>query len=433
MSSHDIMLCNAQLLDCGCLCNVIVKNGKIVDVRPSEHDDSLLNEFDIIPISSINTIEDVGRYVDLEGNLLLPGFVDIHTHLDKVFTLLSTMDADGTLESAITNYRKFEINETVEGFYTRALKATRMALEHGTTTLRTHVNFDVEGTVFRKIIEAINMVQKQMYSCIDIQIVPMMPIVESSSVNKLLDEYSDCIVAIGGAPHLSPTPRANMEWIVRLAEQYGLGVDVHVDEQLSDSARTIEDLIELVEKRPFRKEVIAGHCVSLDVISLDEAVTIAQRIANAGITVVTLPAANLYLQGRGDKTGVRRGVTRVKLLQSTGVAVCAASDNIQDPFHPYGHGDLLEAAILTAYAAHFRPDEATKALKMISKIAGQVVLNSDYGISAGQVADMVVLDARSPLEALQTMAPNRWVFKRGRCVAIRRTSSQSTCFHKNSN
>lgn len=171
--------------------------------------------------------------------------------------------------------------------------------------------------------------------------------------------------------------------------------------------------------------MVAGHCVSLDVMPVSEAWRIAQQVAASGIAVVTLPGANLFLQGRRDETGVRRGVTRVKMLQEAGVQVCAASDNIQDVFHPYGRGDLLDAALLTAYAAHFQPEDAEKTLAMISQIPGRVAIDPNYGIVPGQTADLVVLDATTPLEALQTLAPSRWVFKGGRCVAVRR--SHATC------
>lgn len=410
---NGFAFCNARLLGQTGLFDVTVKAGRIAAVEPAAG--LAASSIDGLGVG-IDAAD--GRAYELGGRLLLPGFVDIHTHLDKALTLPFTENPEGTLAGAIHAYHAYEPTVTADDVYQRALRTAQSALAHGTTTMRTHVNFGHDGTLFERSLAGLVKAREALRGWVDVQIVVMCPLAEHPAAQAILERgAARHLVAIGGAPHLAVNPRANMAWIVGLARKFGLTVDVHVDEQLNPQAQTLDHLCELVEDAPFAQPVVAGHAVSLDAMSPALATTIGSRVAAANIGVVTLPGANLFLQGRADTEGARRGVTRVKLLQSLGVQVAAASDNIQDVFHPYGRGDLLEAALLTAYAAHFQPADAEIALRMISDIPGRLAVHPDYGVVVGQVADLVILNDSDPLAALQSMAPDRWVFKGGRLVA----------------
>ncbi|WKB36438.1 amidohydrolase family protein [Terrilactibacillus sp. S3-3] len=147
----------------------------------------------------------------------------------------------------------------------------------------------------------------------------------------------------------------------------------------------------------------------------------------AGIGAITLPGANLFLQGRADKGLVRRGITRVKELRAMGVPVATASDNINDPFHPFGRGDLLQIGLLTAYAAHMAGrDDLSAILDMISTIPAGFYGIENHGLKEGASAQFVLADTGNIYDLFSFQSPTRFVYAHGQWLSERRSSS---CFH----
>ncbi len=368
---------------------------------------------------------DAEGMVDLAGRLLVAGLVDLHTHLDKALTWHVTGNPEGTLSGAITSFAAYQPRLTAEDVLDRASRVTEAALVAGTTTIRTHVQFGAEGTLFERSLSGLLETRRRMQGRLELQIVLMCPTEETGSVERVLASgAANHLAAVGGAPHLSRDPHANMEWIARLAERYGLGLDVHVDEQMNPASRTLLHLADIADRRAWPLPVVAGHCVSLAAMPEEEADGIARRVASAGVGVVALPACNLFLQGRASFP-VSRGVTRVGLLRRHGAEVAVASDNVQDAFHPFGRADLLEAALLMAYAGHFDPADAAALFSMISEAPGRLATGGPYGIVEGLPADLVAMDAKSAHEALAMQPVARDVYKSGRLVARTRRASRT--------
>jgi cytosine deaminase len=140
--------------------------------------------------------------------------------------------------------------------------------------------------------------------------------------------------------------------------------------------------------------------------------------AAAGIAVITLPTANLFLQGRDAETLPPRGLTRVKELLEAGVRVAAATDNIQDPFVPVGSGDMLEIARWTLLAGHLGVSELGRAFTMVTQAPAEIMgFGKDYGIHEGARADLIVSDAEDGDDLVASGPPLRCVLKEGRPVA----------------
>ena len=149
-------------------------------------------------------------------------------------------------------------------------------------------------------------------------------------------------------------------------------------------------------------------------MSIEDAEKMINKMIEAGLKAVTLPGANLYLQGRHDSFPVRRGVTRVKELLSKGVPIATASDNIHDPFHPFGRGDLLQIGLITAYATHMgSPTDIRTILKMITEIPANILGLNGYGISVGNKANFVIFDAITPEELFTLLPERRWIYRNG--------------------
>jgi cytosine deaminase len=415
----QLVLCRARLLRRTGLYEIVVQKGRLASIRESA---------ELAPTARDIAQAHLGdrSWWDVGGRLVLPGLVDAHTHLDKALTLAYASNSTGTLAGAIESFQAYRPRLTAGDVSARAVRLARRLLAFGTTTIRTHIDGGQgDDRVTREVLQGIYDAQQQLAGLVDLQVVLMCPRTQVADMVRWLDSpLAEQIVALGGAPHLADDPERNLAAIVELARQYGLGVDLHIDEQLNPNARTLEQLARAVLARPLAKPVIAGHLVSLDAMDPKTSQAVIKLVAEAKIGAITLPATNLYLQAREDTVGVRRGVTRIRALLQAGVLVAAASDNIQDAFHPFGRGDLLETALLTAYAGHFGEADAETLLGMISENPGRLVKDPHYAIAVGQSADLVVLDARSALEALQELPAARWVFKAGRLVSARRLDTE---------
>ena len=159
--------------------------------------------------------------------------------------------------------------------------------------------------------------------------------------------------------------------------------------------------------------VTASHCVSLGMLAIDEQRRIAERVAEAGISVVTNPDTNLYLQGRQHASGTPRGLTPVSVLRASGVNVAAGSDNLQDPFNPLGRGDPLEAAALLVLAAHQLTSEAFHAVTTAGRLAMALPA---VAVEPGGCADLVAMPAVTVREAIAVAPPRRLVVHAGSVV-----------------
>lgn len=364
--------------------------------------------------------------IALDGRVVLPGFVESHTHLDKALSAPPARNHSGTLYEAIEVMGEIFSTETTETIRARALRTAEMFLAAGATTIRTHV--DVHKHIGLAGLEALLSVREAMRGRLDLQIVALSAQLAGPEGTRSRELYEEAVCmgidAVGGAPALDGDPRGQIDHVFALALRHDLDIDLHMDE--SDDPRDfyLPYLAERTIAAGYQGRVVAGHCCALSAVDDTLAAATIEAVREARIAVVTLPSCNLYLQGRSDRGTVRRGLTRVRELQAAGVPVCCGSDNIQDPFNPFGRGDLLMVANLFAHAAHLgSPDEQALALASITGTAAAALRLTDYGLVPGCAADLVVLDNADPATLLATVPPRRYVLKAGRVVAETRTTT----------
>jgi cytosine deaminase len=179
-----------------------------------------------------------------------------------------------------------------------------------------------------------------------------------------------------------------------------------------------------VQDSGFEHPVAASHCVSLGMQTPEVQAEVAKEVAEAGVSVFCLPQTNLFLQGRDHPTATPRGLTAVRALQDAGVLVAAGADNVQDPFNPVGRSDPLETAALLVMAGHQTPDDA---YRMVSNDVREGIGMPRLSIEVGSPADLVVIDAASPREAIADAPMSRRVYRRGVLVA---STDQQTAVHR---
>ena len=370
------------------------------------------------------------RELDAGGKLCIPSFIDPHIHLDKAHTIASAKaNHSGTLAEAIKIGLELKRNYTCDDLVKRAGQTIVAAVSNGVTHLRTHVDVDNVGGLLplEAIVEARNI-----YSdIVDLQIVafPQEGLLRNKGTVDLMwramEEGAD---VVGGMPLNEDGTEESAKHIqiaFEIAKKFNADIDMHVDETDDPSARTLEILACHTITNDWQGRVTAGHTCALAAYPDDYADRVIQLVKDARIHMVTNPATNLMLQGRHDNHPKRRGITRVKELLAQGINVSFGQDNLRDVFYPFGRNDPLEIALLTAHAAHMSsPKEIEQIFDMPTINAAGVVGLDNYGTNPGSQADLVVLDAYSPAEAITLQAGRRYIIKRGRLVVETETRSK---------
>lgn len=356
------------------------------------------------------------REIDIDGKIILPGFVDMHMHLDKSFTYPTIQNKSGTLTEAIEQFQIYESSLTTEMLIKNMSKGVYQAIRHGTTALRTHLDGRSEAYI-RKVVEAYHTVKEKYGKYIHMEAVMMCDFNMDKSLEKEVRwAIENGIELIGGAPHLSENPKHNLNQIFDIGVTYDVDIDLHVDEADDPAINSLPDICKLTNEVNYQGRVVAGHCTSLSAMDEVKAQTVMENVKDANIGIVTLPGSNLYLLGRNDRGMIRRGLTRVKELIDLDVPVAIGSDNIQDPFHPYGKSDPLQIALLCSYGAQMTSENQMKKLiEMVSTIPSKL-MNKEHGLNIGNSADFVILNTRDPRLILSELTPTREIWRKGEMV-----------------
>jgi cytosine deaminase len=403
--------------------DLILRGGRVLRFgaeRPELMDIKIAASGRIEAIGASLAVPDTVEIRELGGQLVVPGLIDMHQHLDKSRTRALVSNPSGTLSGASMAYQALAPSITQEQMISRALRTIEACSAHGTVAIRSHTNIDPQSEL--RGIEAMIAVRERSARLMRVQVVAH---VTSNATSMFLESkewlrgaVSLGVDVIGGVPAYSDRPTEFMKVLFETADRSGLPLDMHIDEHLDDTRVLFDSLVAMTRAYGMSGRVVAGHCSALSALPRGEADRIIDALRDAGIGVVTLPAANLFLQGRDAARLTPRGLTRVKELMDAGVAVAAASDNIQDPFVPSGSGDLLEIARWTVLAGQLGLDDLGKAFDMVSRVpAGLMGLGSDWGIREGARADLLIGDAASVEDLVAGGALRRQVMVGGRIAA----------------
>jgi len=337
------------------------------------------------------------------GLLALPAFYEPHTHADRAFAPIprpprSLVDAIAMADAL----RESSTSEDVEG---RALRLFERAAAHGAVRLRTHVDHSTldGGERDRRAVRS----AATRAEGLDVEIVAFatreLDPGQRASRDALATALEDGADVLGAFVALAPDPAASLDALLDLARDTGAPVDVHLDEHCDPDAAWLEHLADATLARGLDGRVTAGHCCALATLEPERAHRVVEKVAAAGITVIALPALNLYLQGRGTGTPRVRGLTLVHELLAAGAAVRFGADNVRDPFYPYGDADPLETAWLASVAAQLDDLPAL--------LAG--VCDGRSAIAPGDPAELVLVPADSLQDALARRPGGRRVVRGG--------------------
>jgi len=347
--------------------------------------------------------------------------VETHIHLDKSNIVDRCAPEDGRQANSMQRVAAVKSSFTVEDVYARAARTLEKCIKHGATRMRTHLELD--GGVELRSFEAIEALRRDYAWAIDIEVCvfPQEGLTNNPRSDALLVQaLRRGARVIGAAPNYDPDHDGQIHRVFDLAREFDADIDMHLDSGNSPEAMDIHLVCELTERYGLGGRVAVGHMCKLSTMPPADLRTLARRIADAGVAVTVLPATELFMMGRDQDHSVRRGVADVNFLVEQGVNCSLSTNNVLNPFTPFGDGQLLRMANLQANVCQISgAARLRECFAMLTERSARLMNLKDYGIKVGNPADIVVLDATTPEQAVAEIRQPLAVFKRGRRTVTR--------------
>ena len=399
----DLLIKNANLPDGRTGVDIAVDKGRIVEVGP-------------------RLALQAEREIDAGGRLVTPPFVDSHFHLDSTLSYgQPRVNQSGTLLEGIELWGEFKSGLTVENVKARAWELCRWAIARGTLAIRSHVDVGDDNLL---AVEALLELREEIKPYIDVQLVAFPQdgyFRHSPNAANLERALNMGVDIVGGIPHFERTMAegaASIKALCEIAADRGLQVDMHCDESDDPHSRHIETLTFHTQRLGLHGRVAGSHLASMHSMDNYYVSKLLPLMAEARIHVVANPLINITLQGRHDTYPKRRGMTRVKELMEAGVNVAFGQDALMDPWYSLGSHDMLEVAHMGLHVAQMTGDEQIQQVFAAVTSNGAKVLGLEgYGLEPGCHADMVILQAANPHEALRLKPARLFVIRRGQVIA----------------
>ena len=382
-------------------------------------------------------IAEVGPFIDapkaehrdLGGRLVLPGFIESHIHLDKAFVAdrAPGLSNQGPSPQVLVAQLKREF--TAADVYARARRAAAQAIRHGCVAMRAYV--EIDEFIELRGVEAMLELKADLDGVLDLQLVAFAQegIYQDNVTQDLLVEgLHQGLEVLGGCPYMDPgRERDHIDWCFETATRYGVPLDFHADTADDPRRLTSDYIVAQIKTYGMQGRVQIGHLCTLDVLLPAARCELIEAMRDAQVHAVSLPATESHVKGRDDPLRTWRGVTRIAELREGGVNVAVATNNVVNPFTPFGHADPLRQLLITAMLAHLGNLEDLAWLpELVTDNPARALQRPDYGLTPGCRADLVVLDAPDPVTAIVEQSEKTLVFNAGRVVAENRRENLLT-------
>jgi cytosine deaminase len=367
-------------------------------------------------------LEAEGEALDVGGRLVSPGFVETHIHLDKSCILDRCKAERGDLEEAIGEVTKVKKAFTPEDVYERAKRTLEKCILNGTTHMRTHLEVD-PGIGLRGLEGVRPLVDEYRWAMdIEICIFPQEGLLNNPGTDELMVQAlrDGGGSVVGAAPYTDSDAHGQIERVFEMAREFDIDIDMHLDFGADAADLDLVYVCELTEKFGRGGRAAIGHVTKLSAAPPARFEQATRRLADAGVALTVLPSTDLYLMGRDMDHSAMRGVTAAHRLLHGGVNCSLSTNNVLNPFTPFGDCSLIRMANLYANICQVgsRGDIA-ECFNMITTRSARLMNVPDYGVAVGRSADLVVLDGSSREQAVAELAPVLHAFKRGRRTVTR--------------
>jgi cytosine deaminase len=348
--------------------------------------------------------------------------VESHFHLDKALILercAPPKDRRATDHMKRTSAIKHTFTE--EDVYARASATLEQCLLNGVTHMRTHV--EVDPNVGLRGYAAIERLARDYAWGIDLQLCVFLqegwtnvPGAEANVVAALKRGAP----VVGGAPRYDTHGPGQIDRIFALAREFNVDVDIHLDGGYTTHDMDIFQVCDLTDRLGWGGRVAIGHGNKYSCLPLEELDALGRRMADSGVALAVLPATDLFNAGRHLDHSVIRGVADANALIAQGANCSISTNNVMNPFTPYGDCSLVRIANLYANVVQRGTErDLSDCFSMLTSRPARILRRKDYGIVVGNSADLVVWNAKTPAEVIATVAPPVMGFKRGRRLFTR--------------
>ncbi|CAI1131018.1 Cytosine deaminase [Serratia liquefaciens] len=360
--------------------------------------------------------------LDAQGGLAQPAFVEPHIHLDTTQTAgQPAWNQSGTLFEGIERWAERKALLTHEDVKQRAWQTLKWQIANGVQYVRTHIDVsDPTLTALRAMLE----VKQEVAPWVTLQIVafPQEGIMSYPNGEALLEEALRLGADVVGAiPHFEFTREYGVESLHKafaLAQKYDRLVDVHCDEIDDEQSRFVETVAALALKLDMGARVTASHTTAMHSYNGAYASRLFRLLKMSGINFVANPLVNIHLQGRFDSYPKRRGITRVKEMLEANINVCFGHDDVFDPWYPLGTANMLQVLHMGLHVCQLMGyGQIDDGLKLITSHSARTLNLTDYGLAAGNSANLVILPAESGFDALRRQTPVRYSIRQGAVIA----------------
>jgi len=399
----DVVIRNANLADGRQGVDIAIEDGRIAAIGPA------------LPVTA-------AREIDAGGDLVSAPFVDAHFHMDATLSYgLPRVNASGTLLEGIALWGELKPALTQQALIERALQYCDWAVARGLLAIRTHVDVCDDRLL---AVEALLEVKRLVAPYLDLQLVafPQDGVLRSpTALANLKRAIAMGVDVVGGIPHFERTMADGAESVRILCEfaaDKGLRVDMHCDESDDPHSRHIETLAYESNRLGLHGRVTGSHLTSMHSMDNYYVSKLLPLIREGGVAAIANPLINITLQGRHDSYPKRRGMTRVPEMLAAGIDVAFGHDCVMDPWYSLGSGDMLEVAQMGLHVAQMTGQDAMRAcFEAVTTTPARILGLEHYGIAVGHHADLVLLDAADPVEAIRLRAARRLVMRRGAVIA----------------
>ncbi|MES2933342.1 MAG: amidohydrolase family protein [Pseudomonadota bacterium] len=399
----DLLIRNCSLADGRSHIDIGIENGKIVALQPA-------------------LIADAAQTLDADGQLLTAPFVDAHFHMDSTLSYgLPRVNRSGTLLEGIALWGELKPLLTQEALVERALAYCDWAVAKGLLAIRSHVDVCDPRLL---AVDALMHVKARVKPYLDLQLVafPQDGVLRApQALNNLKRALDKGVDVVGGIPHFERTMADGAESIrilCELAAERGLRVDMHCDESDDPLSRHIETLAYHAQRLCLHGRVTGSHVTSMHSMDNYYVSKLIPLIREAGVAIIANPLINITLQGRHDTYPKRRGMTRVPELMAAGIDVAFGHDCVMDPWYSLGSGDMLEVAHMGLHVAQMTAQDTMRAcFAAVTSTPAKILGLDHFGVAVGCEANLVLLQAHDPVEAIRLRATRLAVIRAGKVIA----------------
>lgn len=325
------------------------------------------------------------RVIDARGGIVMPGFVNAHTHLSM--TLLRGYGSDLNLQDWLEQYMWPAEDRLQSGdCYWGSVLGIAEMLKSGTTAFL-DMYFFMEETARAVQETGIRAVLSRGLT----GITPSYPnaLREAEALYRDFHGCGDGRISVMLGPHAEYTnSERTMGQIVELGHKLGCGLHVHVQETRAETQGCVErhgctPTAWLERMGVFGLPTVAAHCVT----ATEEDIAIFRE---RGVHVAHNPGSNMKLAS---------GIAPVRAMLHAGVNVALGTDGPSSN----NNLDMIEEARLAALCAKLREEDPTavtaaQALRMATVGGARALgLGAVAGsLEVGRQADLILLDANSP-------------------------------------